>query len=89
MRKLHERFVTDSNGRRTAVLLNVEEYEKLLQELEELESLKPTMRPSRRPTTSSRSNKPWRKLTSVDSVSLRCRYAERPEGIGPTAGRRL
>ena len=39
MRKLHERFVTDSNGRRTAVLLNVEEYEKLLQELEELESL--------------------------------------------------
>ena len=40
MRKLHERFVTDSNGRRTAVLLNVEEYEKLLQELEELESLK-------------------------------------------------
>ena len=39
MRKLHERFVTDSSGRRTAVLLNVEEYEKLLQELEELESL--------------------------------------------------
>ena len=39
MRKLHECFVTDSNGRRTAVLLNVEEYEKLLQELEELESL--------------------------------------------------
>lgn len=40
MRKLHERFVTDSAGRRTAVLLNMEEYEKLLQELEELESLK-------------------------------------------------
>jgi hypothetical protein len=33
MRKIHERFVTDSTGRR-------EEYEKLLQELEELESLK-------------------------------------------------
>ena len=40
MRKSHERFVTDSAGRRTAVLLDMEEYEKLLQELEELESLK-------------------------------------------------
>ncbi len=40
MRKIHERFVTDSTGRRTAVLLDMGEYEKLLQELEELESLK-------------------------------------------------
>ena len=40
MRKIHERFVTDSAGRRTAVLLDMEEYEKLLQELEELDSLK-------------------------------------------------
>lgn len=40
MRTIHERFVTDSDGRRTAVLLDMEEYEKLLQELEELESLK-------------------------------------------------
>ena len=40
MRKIHERFVTDSSGRRTAVLLDMEEYEKLLQELEELESLR-------------------------------------------------
>ena len=40
MRKNHERFVTDSNGRRTAVLLDLEFYEKLLQELEELESLR-------------------------------------------------
>ena len=40
MRKIHERFVTDSAGRRTAVLLDMEEYEKLLKELEELESLK-------------------------------------------------
>ena len=40
MRNIHERFVTDSAGRRTAVLLDMEEYEKLLQELEELESLK-------------------------------------------------
>ena len=39
MRKFHERFVTDSSGRRTAVLLHMEEYEKLLQEPEELESL--------------------------------------------------
>ena len=40
MRKIHERFVTDSAGKRTAVLLDMEEYEKLLQELEELESLR-------------------------------------------------
>ena len=40
MRKIHERFVTDSAGRRKAVLLDMEEYEKLLQELEELESLR-------------------------------------------------
>lgn len=40
MREIHERFVTDSDGRRTAVLLDMEEYEKLLQELEELESLR-------------------------------------------------
>ena len=40
MRKIHERFVTDSAGRRTGVLLDMEDYEKLLQELEELESLK-------------------------------------------------
>lgn len=40
MRKVHERFVTNCNGRRTAVLLDMVEYEKLLQELEELECLK-------------------------------------------------
>ena len=40
MRKKPERFVTDSSGKRTAVLLDLEEYEKLLKELEELESLK-------------------------------------------------
>jgi len=40
MRKIRERFVTDSAGRRTAVLLGLEEYENLLQALEELESLK-------------------------------------------------
>ena len=40
MRKIHERFVTDIAGRRTAVLLYMEGYEKLLRELEELESLR-------------------------------------------------
>ena len=40
MRKIRERFVTDSAGRRTGVLLGLEEYENLLQALEELESLK-------------------------------------------------
>jgi PHD/YefM family antitoxin component YafN of YafNO toxin-antitoxin module len=36
----HERFVIDKNGNRTAVLLDIEEYNTLLQELEELESIK-------------------------------------------------
>ena len=36
----HERFVVDENGKRTAVLLDIEEYQKLLQGLEELDSLK-------------------------------------------------
>jgi hypothetical protein len=40
MHMMRERFVTDSAGRRTAVLLDIEEYAKLLQELEELGSLK-------------------------------------------------
>ncbi len=37
---IHERFVIDKDGKQTAVLLDIEEYHKLLQELEELESLK-------------------------------------------------
>ena len=40
MSAVHERFVTDKDGRRIAVLLGMDEYAKLLQELEELESLK-------------------------------------------------
>lgn len=36
----HERFVIDKNGNRTAVLLDIEEYNMLLQKLEELESIK-------------------------------------------------
>jgi hypothetical protein len=37
---LHERFIIDKDGNRTAVLLDIEEYNKLLQELEELESIR-------------------------------------------------
>ena len=40
MGAVHERFVTDKDGKRIAVLLDMDEYAKLLQELEELESLK-------------------------------------------------
>jgi hypothetical protein len=40
MSAIHERFVVDKNGKRTAVLLDIEEYQKLLQGLEELNSLK-------------------------------------------------
>ena len=32
---LHEKFVTDKNGKRTAVILEVKEYEKMLALLEE------------------------------------------------------
>jgi PHD/YefM family antitoxin component YafN of YafNO toxin-antitoxin module len=35
-----ERFVTDENGTRTAVLIDVEYYQKLLDALEELESIR-------------------------------------------------
>ena len=35
-----ERFVTDENGNRLAVLLEIKEYEELLAELEELESIR-------------------------------------------------
>ncbi len=37
---LHERFVIDEEGKRTAILLDIEEYNKLLEELEELESIR-------------------------------------------------
>jgi len=37
---LHKRFVIDEDGKRTAILLDVEEYNKLLKELEELESIR-------------------------------------------------
>ena len=35
-----ERFVTDENGTRTAVLIDVKYYQKLLDALEELESIR-------------------------------------------------
>ena len=40
MRTGHERFVTDKDGKRIAVLLDMDEYAALLQESEELEALK-------------------------------------------------
>ena len=40
MSTINERFVVDKDGKRTAVLLDIEEYQKLLQRVEELESLK-------------------------------------------------
>ncbi|MFP4171976.1 MAG: hypothetical protein ACLFV4_03590 [Candidatus Hydrogenedentota bacterium] len=40
MISLYPRFLVDQDGRRTAVLLDIEEYKKLLAELEELESIR-------------------------------------------------
>ncbi len=39
MIKLKERYVTDEKGDRIGVLLDIEDYFKLLEELEELESI--------------------------------------------------
>jgi len=40
MASLHERFVVNEKGERVAVLLDWEEYRRLLEELEELESIR-------------------------------------------------
>jgi hypothetical protein len=40
MRSFQERFVVDEQGRRVAVLLDIDQYEKVLDELEELDSLR-------------------------------------------------
>ncbi len=40
MLTLHQRFVIDEDGKRTAILLDINEYNKLLEELEELESIR-------------------------------------------------
>jgi len=37
---LTERYVTDEKGNRVAVLLNIEDYHKMLEELEEFESIR-------------------------------------------------
>lgn len=37
---LHEQFVVDKDGNQMAVLLEIQEYSKLLEALEELESIK-------------------------------------------------
>ena len=61
MSAIHERFVVDKNGKRTAVLLDVEEYQKLLQGLEELDSLKAYNRRKHPRTKPPHSNKPSQK----------------------------
>jgi PHD/YefM family antitoxin component YafN of YafNO toxin-antitoxin module len=38
--KLKERYVVDEKGNRVGVLLDLEDYQKLLEELEELESIR-------------------------------------------------
>ena len=35
-----ERFIVDENGQRIGVLLDIEDYQKLLEELEELEAIR-------------------------------------------------
>ena len=35
-----ERFIVDENGQRVGVLLDIEDYQKLLEELEELEAIR-------------------------------------------------
>ena len=37
---LQERFIVDENGKRIGVLLDIEDYHKLLEELEELDTLR-------------------------------------------------
>lgn len=40
MLQLKERFIVDENGRRLGVLLDIEDYQRLLEELEELEAIR-------------------------------------------------
>ncbi len=40
MVRVKERFVVDDQGNKTEVLLPIEDYEKILEELEELESIR-------------------------------------------------
>jgi PHD/YefM family antitoxin component YafN of YafNO toxin-antitoxin module len=36
---MNERYVVDENGKRVAVLLEIEEYERMIEEIEELEDI--------------------------------------------------
>lgn len=38
--ELEEKYVTDKQGNRIGILLDIEEYQRLLEELEELEAIK-------------------------------------------------
>jgi hypothetical protein len=40
MERVSERFLTNKKGRRISVVLNMKEYKKILEELEELESIR-------------------------------------------------
>jgi hypothetical protein len=40
MPDLHERYLTDQNGNRVGVVLNIAQYEQMLADLEELESIR-------------------------------------------------
>jgi hypothetical protein len=40
MRNIKERYLVDDNGNRIGVVLNMKDYHRLLQELEELESVR-------------------------------------------------
>ncbi len=40
MKKLNERYVVDAQGNRVSVVLDIREYQDLLEELEELESIR-------------------------------------------------
>ncbi|MFQ6000618.1 MAG: type II toxin-antitoxin system Phd/YefM family antitoxin [Anaerolineae bacterium] len=40
MTSLNERYIIDEKGKRVGVLLDIDEYERLLEELEELESIR-------------------------------------------------
>lgn len=40
MFNIKERYIVDENGKRVSVLLDIEDYRRLLEELEELESIR-------------------------------------------------
>lgn len=40
MRNIKERYLVDDNGNRIGVVINIKDYHRLLQELEELESIR-------------------------------------------------